>query len=349
MKKMVTMLAVLATMLSAYSATLLTDDFDYATGNLATVGGWTNHNGTTNLIQVTSPGLSFTGFSGSGVGNAVTLTNTGEDVHKAFSPLVTGTGYVGFMLKVNTIPPTGKSDYFFNVAAAPAGEPPALGTNFKGRVFLNDAGKIGISNSSSAAAYCSGVTLNTTDTYFVVVKQELIDGASNDNASIFVFTTTAPLTEPTIDGVNAIAATDAAGSNGDLADFGAVALRQGSAANGVGVVVDGLRVADNWADAVSTTSSIDNNNTALSNVVISAYPNPFNPTTSISFTLPQALNGSLAVYNQAGQKVTELFNGQMKQGLNNFQFNAADLNSGVYFCKLVSGTQSFTNKMVLTK
>jgi len=97
------------------------------------------------------------------------------------------------------------------------------------------------------------------------------------------------------------------------------------------------------------TSSIDNNNTATSNVVISAYPNPFNPTTSISFTLPQALNGSLAVYNQAGQKVTELFNGQMKQGLNNFQFNAADLNSGVYFCKLVSGTQSFTNKMVLTK
>jgi len=111
----------------------------------------------------------------------------------------------------------------------------------------------------------------------------------------------------------------------------------------------GLGIDNVSIKAGSGPSSIDNNKIALSDVVISAYPNPFNPTTSISFTLPQALNGSLAVYNQAGQKVTELFNGQMKQGLNNFQFNAADLNSGVYFCKLVSGTQSFTNKMVLTK
>jgi len=343
MKKMVTMLAMLAFALAAQSATLMTDDFDYPAGALAGTGSWTNHSGTSGFIQVTTPGLTFPGFSGSGVGNAVTLTSTGEDAHKTFAPLTTGIGYVGFMLKVNTIPPAGKSDYFIHVGAS------TIATNFKGRVFLNDAGKIGIANSSSAAVYCTGVTLNTTDTYYVVIKQELIDGASNDAASVFVFATNAPSTEPVIDGIVAATATDAAGSNGDLADFGAVALRQGSTANGVGVVVDGLRVADNWADAVSTTSSIDNNNTALSNVVISAYPNPFNPTTSISFTLPQALNGSLTVYNQAGQKVTELFNGQMNQGLNSFQFNAADLNSGVYFCKLVSGANSFTHKMVLTK
>jgi len=103
------------------------------------------------------------------------------------------------------------------------------------------------------------------------------------------------------------------------------------------------------AHTMNGASAIENNNTATSNVVISAYPNPFNPTTSISFTLPQVLNGSLTVYNQNGQKVTELYNGQMNQGLNNFQFNAADLNSGVYFCKLVAGTQSITHKMVLTK
>ncbi len=78
------------------------------------------------------------------------------------------------------------------------------------------------------------------------------------------------------------------------------------------------------------------------------YPNPFNPTTDISFDLPKATDYSLVIYNVAGQKVADL-SGAGQVGTNVVSFDASTQASGVYFYKLTADDVSATQKMVLLK
>lgn len=79
------------------------------------------------------------------------------------------------------------------------------------------------------------------------------------------------------------------------------------------------------------------------------YPNPFNPVTTISFSLPEAVKVSLTVYNLLGQQVAELVNELKEAGEYSVQFDAAELNSGVYIYKITAGNFSETRKMMLLK
>jgi hypothetical protein len=79
------------------------------------------------------------------------------------------------------------------------------------------------------------------------------------------------------------------------------------------------------------------------------YPNPFNPNTKISFTLPEAGKVKLVVYNLLGQKVKILFDGYKEPGAHTFNFDAKDLNSGVYIYKIEANNFTQTRKMTLLK
>jgi hypothetical protein len=84
-----------------------------------------------------------------------------------------------------------------------------------------------------------------------------------------------------------------------------------------------------------------------------AYPNPFNPYTNLSFTLPNALPYSMNIYNVAGQLVRS-YEGMGNVGLNVITWDGKDnlgneASSGVYFCKLSAGRFTATNKMVMLK
>ncbi|MFV1885214.1 MAG: PQQ-dependent sugar dehydrogenase [Balneola sp.] len=79
------------------------------------------------------------------------------------------------------------------------------------------------------------------------------------------------------------------------------------------------------------------------------YPNPFNPTTRISFELPQAELVQLKVYNMLGQEVASLIDGRMNSGSHSVNFDAGTLPSGVYIYRLVAGNQSIVKKMMLIK
>ncbi|MBU0984573.1 MAG: DUF4397 domain-containing protein [candidate division Zixibacteria bacterium] len=79
------------------------------------------------------------------------------------------------------------------------------------------------------------------------------------------------------------------------------------------------------------------------------YPNPFNPTTTIRFSLPQASDVNLRVFNLLGQEVRTLANGQMAAGVQEVEFDASALASGVYFYRLEAGSFSDTRKMMLVK
>lgn len=114
------------------------------------------------------------------------------------------------------------------------------------------------------------------------------------------------------------------------------------------IVVDGVELLANKASAVTlravpTVYALSHN-----------FPNPFNPTTTINYSIPQAGNVSLVIFNVAGQKVKTLVN-ELKapsfykvvwDGKND---NGESVATGMYFYKLVSGNYSKIVKMTLMK
>jgi hypothetical protein len=81
-----------------------------------------------------------------------------------------------------------------------------------------------------------------------------------------------------------------------------------------------------------------------------AYPNPFNPSTNIRFSLTKAGNISLRIYNVMGQLVNTVIDNMFKdKGDYQFNINMNKLSSGVYFYTLIQGSQQITKKMVLLK
>ncbi|KAA3606900.1 MAG: T9SS C-terminal target domain-containing protein [Calditrichaeota bacterium] len=84
------------------------------------------------------------------------------------------------------------------------------------------------------------------------------------------------------------------------------------------------------------------------------FPNPFNPSTTISYNLANDAKVILKIYNEKGEFVKELTNGFRYEGSHNVVWNGTDsfgnqVSSGTYFYKLTSGTFTQTNKMILLK
>ncbi|MBD3232518.1 MAG: T9SS type A sorting domain-containing protein [candidate division Zixibacteria bacterium] len=79
------------------------------------------------------------------------------------------------------------------------------------------------------------------------------------------------------------------------------------------------------------------------------YPNPFNASTSIAFSMPDAGDISLQVYNLMGQKIATLAEGYKNAGRHTVTWEAADYSSGIYFYKLTAGDEVLTRRMTLLK
>jgi len=83
-------------------------------------------------------------------------------------------------------------------------------------------------------------------------------------------------------------------------------------------------------------------------------PNPFNPSTAITFRLPVSGRASLEVFDMRGRRVKILFQGQAGEGSHTVYWDGTDTNgnrlaSGVYFYRLKAGEESITRKMILVK
>jgi hypothetical protein len=82
-----------------------------------------------------------------------------------------------------------------------------------------------------------------------------------------------------------------------------------------------------------------------------AYPNPFNPTTTLEMVLPEAGYVSIKIYNLIGQEVATLANGYMQANTagHKFQWNASNMASGVYFVRAEGAGSTSTQKLMLLK
>jgi hypothetical protein len=102
-----------------------------------------------------------------------------------------------------------------------------------------------------------------------------------------------------------------------------------------------------WTTGVET-----NNNAASEYKLINNYPNPFNPSTTIKFTIASALGGGftiLKVYDILGNEVATLVDKELPAGNYEMEFDAGNLSSGIYFYQLKVGSFIQTKKMVLLR
>jgi len=79
------------------------------------------------------------------------------------------------------------------------------------------------------------------------------------------------------------------------------------------------------------------------------YPNPFNPTTTITYHLPQISHVNLTVFDLLGNEITQIINEIQSSGFHSVKFDATNLSSGIYFCRLHAENFLSSIKMIFAK
>jgi len=101
---------------------------------------------------------------------------------------------------------------------------------------------------------------------------------------------------------------------------------------------------------ISLMTDVENVERIPSNFSLSQnFPNPFNPSTIISYSVPKASFVAIKVYDLLGREVVTLVNEQKSVGNYQVEFNAKGLPSGIYFYKMDAGNFSETKKLLLLK
>ena len=81
-----------------------------------------------------------------------------------------------------------------------------------------------------------------------------------------------------------------------------------------------------------------------------AYPNPFNPTTTISYSIADDIdNLKINIYDIRGRLVQTLYNGHMNKGQHKILWNASEFASGVYFVQMKASDHIFNKKIIFIK
>ena len=319
-----------------FSQVLLEDNFDYNVGCLLTDHGWVAHgNAGTNPVKVVSPGLTFPGHPGSGIGNAAGIDSTGEGVHKLFTPVTSGAVYTSFMVQVSSAATAG---YFLHYSTN------GHTTNYRGRVWANASVltlAFGLSFGSGGEVFTPFDYL-LDETYLLIVKYEIVV-ANDDSVSIYLFDASAPppISEPGTPTLGPFSA----GSSSEISP-GSINLRQFLATQGI--IVDGILVSTLWSDVVTDVINAEIIN-PVEFKLTQNFPNPFNPSTKIKYSIPQSSNVIIKVLDILGNEIETLVNEQKNTGTYEITWYAENLPSGVYFYQLRAGSFVETKKMVLLR
>ncbi|ARA94309.1 hypothetical protein AWN76_014865 [Rhodothermaceae bacterium RA] len=95
--------------------------------------------------------------------------------------------------------------------------------------------------------------------------------------------------------------------------------------------------------------SVSEGSTASEAAQLEVYPNPFNPATTIRYTLPEVARVTLVIYDVLGRAVATLVAGEQAAGAHHVAFDGSGLSSGVYLYRLEAGSEVVSGKMLLLK
>jgi len=228
---------------------LMADNFDYPAGDTLIRHNWLQQQtNATNPIMVTSQGLSYAGYIGSGIGNAAALGVEGQDLFRGFvKQTLPGTLYLTCLAKVTAATTSG--DYFISFKES-ATSP--TNVNYRGRVWVKADGSGNIAFGVTKGAMTSPMVPNYTEftysvntTYLLVMKFTIVEGTvPNDSAQLFI--------NPVIGAPEPAASVICPDVNsGSDLGLGSVLLRQGTTGSSPTVIVDGIRVAKTWQSATT--------------------------------------------------------------------------------------------------
>lgn len=264
----------MAMALTASAETYLAETFDYVEGNLYGNGKWVKYGKkTTAPIQVAKSPLTFAGYQDNAAGKAVRLTKeSGEYCQMLFRDKGTdaakGTVYYSALVNVSELPSGSRTAAFMALTGANSLDATKFGDTEAGSegagLFAQASGegfKLGVSrnvanlgNVKTSVAWADKECA-IGETYLVVVKYEIIDGADNDRISLWVNPAKG-------DAEPAASVVEEEECSESLADVRGIELRQGSSsvAKTPVAVIDEVRVASTWneiftpakADAVET-------------------------------------------------------------------------------------------------
>jgi len=112
----------------------------------------------------------------------------------------------------------------------------------------------------------------------------------------------------------------------------------------------GYQIFPRYRTDFSPATSVENENTTVTQFELAQnFPNPFNPTTKINYSVPLDSKVTISVYSITGELVTELVNGYMPAGKYSVNFNGSNLASGMYIYRMIAGSFVQTQKMMLLK
>jgi subtilisin family serine protease len=111
----------------------------------------------------------------------------------------------------------------------------------------------------------------------------------------------------------------------------------------------GWGIIDALASVQAVVTVNDDNNNPENFYILRNYPNPFNPSTRIQFSVPQKSVVKLTLNDILGREIKILLNEEVNPGINEYQFDAGDLSSGIYFVNLVTADYTKSLKISLVK
>lgn len=245
MKYLATLFVLMIMISTMASAQLVKENFDYPSGEAVDSLGWTAHSGTGNSpALVTTDGLTYAGYAGSGVGKALDVLGiTAEDVNKGF-PALSADGttiYLAVLVDVTASANSITGGYFMHLGNRAS---PISLTSFCARVFakVDASGNVSFGLANTTTASYTSATFAKNTTYLLVVKYK-INVAGADTTCMWVLGSGVPANEAAA-GTPDVSVDNQSGQN----TVNAVAIRQNTGVPDV--VLDGIRVATTWENSV---------------------------------------------------------------------------------------------------
>lgn len=324
-----------------YSTPLLgqsfTETFNYTTGDSLRNNGWTSYRtaeGSARLTITNAP-LIFPGYPLSGIGKSVQwLGNGGDLLAKTVGSFSSQSIYVSFLMEVAT-PGRG---YFISLG------PTNMVDNERGRIWIDTTGNA--AGNFQLAITKSGNSLSSTKAIApknqpiaVVMKYRMSSGMTDDEVSLYVFTTSFQSYEPESPSIPVYK-----DSGADRNPLTKVGLRMYNSFKDF--KISGLMVRNSWPTVFTHTESIPQTSNFH---LLGNYPNPFNPETQIKFLVPHPGQVQLSIFNILGQNIYNQSNTAPNAGINQLTVDLSGSPSGVYFYHLVFANQKLSDKITLSK
>ena len=257
-----------ATTTAATAEVLLNENFEYEAGNLYNQGGWVKFGTQAEKpIQVINDNLIFSNYQSEAIGKMIKAdcegSHTGnQDLHKAFTAKTSGTLYLSALVSIQKV----LGDQFFlcfDGATQNSAIEDGKSTSNYWRLFVSQGAtdskfKFGLGRNKTASTVTTTEEYDLNTTYLIILKYEFVEGATNDNFSLFINQIDAKEPTPTI---TTNTGTDATATiNGSTTDFGigGVAIMQnGSETKPTtpSFTIDAIRVATTWAELFPSATS----------------------------------------------------------------------------------------------